>query len=457
VQDDDMTQLFAVDNAVASPLARTTLTAAGLTERSHLQEWVLAHPEVIGEDVLVITSEYDRWQATDGTRAARRLDILGIDRSGQLVVVELKRDDAPGDVYLQAITYAALVSRFDLDTLAQTLSAFRTQRGAVTSEEEAREAILDHAGGELDAEVLRSPRIVLIAGRFPREVTHTAVWLSERALDIRLIQIQAYLRAQEVLVSFQQLWPVPELDSFTLAPARAGNATVAERVAVRARASNAVRRLIDAGAMAAGTVLRVRPQHGVTVAQQEQLATWLDDAPDRRLAVWTNDPSSPLEWPVGAVRGRPSDVVRAIADAAGVTLGAVRGPTWFIDADLRSLAELADALQDTGTRDWSDLHAALDIIEPGEWTSYGDLAQVVGTSAQALGTHLSTCTHCRHHHRVLGGDGRVAPGFRWADPECNDSPQELLEAEGVPFSGALAAGSHRLSPALLANRVRSAV
>jgi hypothetical protein len=30
-----------------------------LREREHLQEWVLAHPEIIGRDVLVVTSEFN--------------------------------------------------------------------------------------------------------------------------------------------------------------------------------------------------------------------------------------------------------------------------------------------------------------------------------------------------------------------------------------------------------------
>ncbi|WP_328949275.1 hypothetical protein OG778_14505 [Streptomyces sp. NBC_00184] len=54
-----------------------------------------------------------------GRGAARdRLDVLGLDATGRLVVVELKRGTADRDVHLQAITYAALVSRFDLGTLA---------------------------------------------------------------------------------------------------------------------------------------------------------------------------------------------------------------------------------------------------------------------------------------------------------------------------------------------------
>ena len=54
-------QLYIVDGATATPATRISLTEAGLREREHLQEWVLAHPEILGENVLVVTFEFDRW------------------------------------------------------------------------------------------------------------------------------------------------------------------------------------------------------------------------------------------------------------------------------------------------------------------------------------------------------------------------------------------------------------
>jgi hypothetical protein len=96
------------------------------------------------------------------------LDILGLESTGRLVVVELKRADAGRDVHLQAITYAALVSRFDLDTLAQAHARYtQTRPGPTLSVEEARQAITDHVAGELDPAVLATPRLVLIAASFP--------------------------------------------------------------------------------------------------------------------------------------------------------------------------------------------------------------------------------------------------------------------------------------------------
>src|SRR4051794_26022131 len=86
-----VTVLFEVDGSSVRPASTHSLSELGLLERSHLQEWVLAQPQVLGDDVLIVTSEFDRWAGQDGTRTRDRLDVLGLDSSGRLVVAELKR------------------------------------------------------------------------------------------------------------------------------------------------------------------------------------------------------------------------------------------------------------------------------------------------------------------------------------------------------------------------------
>jgi RecB family endonuclease NucS len=82
--------VFTVSGAEAKPVRATTLPDIGLSERQHLQEWVLAHPEILGPGIRVVTFEFDRWWAAGGD-PLDRLDVLGLDRSGRLVVAELKR------------------------------------------------------------------------------------------------------------------------------------------------------------------------------------------------------------------------------------------------------------------------------------------------------------------------------------------------------------------------------
>ncbi|HTI32869.1 MAG TPA: hypothetical protein VL422_04270, partial [Miltoncostaea sp.] len=207
-----MERVFSVNGAVATPAAAVTLADAGLKERSDLQEWVIAHPEILGSDVLVLGFEFDRWQAATGDRPLDRLDVLGIDSTGRLVVAELKRDRAPDTVEMQAVKYAAMASRFTEDLLVEHYARFLAKGSGpspVPDEDAARERIIAHAG-ELDPEMLRQPRIVLVAGAFPPVVTASVVWLSEMGLDITLQRVSAYrvFDAGGIVITVSQMFPI---------------------------------------------------------------------------------------------------------------------------------------------------------------------------------------------------------------------------------------------------------
>src|SRR5256885_997632 len=127
---------------MASPAERVSLAHEGLLERQHLQEWVIAHPEILGEEVLIITFEFDRWITGAGQPTWERLDVLAIDRTGRLIVAELKRDLAPDAVVVQALNYAAMVSRFNLDLLVE---AYGVRRGGEMSTEVLQDELRDWA------------------------------------------------------------------------------------------------------------------------------------------------------------------------------------------------------------------------------------------------------------------------------------------------------------------------
>ena len=120
--------VFAVMGSVANAAERISPADAGLREREHLQEWVIAHPEIIGPDVMIVTFEFDKWSSTSGEQKDR-LDVLGLGKDGRIVVAELKRGRAPDTVDMQALKYAAMASRFKAGLLAEYHAKF-SQRDA---------------------------------------------------------------------------------------------------------------------------------------------------------------------------------------------------------------------------------------------------------------------------------------------------------------------------------------
>ena len=113
--------------------------------------------------------------------------------------------------------------------------------------------------------------------------------------------------------------------------------------------------------------------------------------------------------------------------------------------DPNEAEKYADRYRDTGSFNWKLTHRILEEIPPGVWTTYGDLAEAVGTRAQPLAAHVSKCRNCVNAYRVLTSEGRLAEGFRWSDPLDERDPRLVLEAEGVRFIGDVADSEQRLN------------
>jgi hypothetical protein len=207
--------VFTVRSSVAQEATPKTLEEVGFKERADLQEWVLGNPQMLGDgpdEVVVITSEFDRWVGAGTVTSLERFDVLGLDRAGRLVVAELKRGDAPSTTIAQALTYAAMSSRFTVEKLAAEYAQFHRRReNSVMTEEEASSRLQSHCGGQLTDETLRRPRIVLMAESFPVPLTTTAVWLNDSGVDVALVKVSAYEAGAETVVSVSKIYPVPDV------------------------------------------------------------------------------------------------------------------------------------------------------------------------------------------------------------------------------------------------------
>ena len=212
--------LFQVDEAVATRATPITLADTGLKEREHLQEWVLANPEIVGEDVLIVTFEFDRWlsAAKSPSNVRDRLDILGIDGTGALAVCELKRDSAPDTVEMQAVKYAAMAAQFTADKLAQAFQRHLSATGEKVSVEEAAARLAEHAGGPLDPKILRRPRIELIAGDYPDTTMTSAIWLSKALADVTLVRGRGYAAPAGVQFATSHGWPIEQPGDLDMVP-----------------------------------------------------------------------------------------------------------------------------------------------------------------------------------------------------------------------------------------------
>lgn len=415
---------------VATPV---TLESIGARERQDLQEWIISHPESLGDGILVVTCEYDKWESGSGGTTKKRLDILGLDTSGRLVVVELKRDE-DSDIHLQAITYAAMVAGFTEETLADVYADFLTKRnGEKTSSSDALDVLRKHVEGELDTDILAVPRIILLARHHPQQVLTSTVWLTQQGLDIELRQVEAFQVDGVSLVSFAQMYPVPGVEDLLLGPARRRVDESISRSSEKIRSEKVVKVIIEKGLLEDGEKLTFMADK-VSSDIREEVEKWLEEEPARGTATWVNEKSAPLRWSADGTFHSPTGLVKHILQQAANVAKSPRGPSWWVTEDGTDLVELVDE-QGTTSRDWSDVHQVISLIRQGEWTSYGDLGATIGVHPRPLGRHIANCGECPEGgHRILTVEGKASKRFRWDDPSDMRTAQEALSEEGIRFT-----------------------
>jgi len=189
-----------------------TFTELGLLERRNIQRALRTHIAAITPNVktMVLAEEFGDWIG-----ANRRIDLLCLDDQANLVVVELKRDDA-AHMELQALRYAAMISTMRFE---QAVEAHRKYLLSVDSSEDPAQAIRDFLDVEEGEAVALSDkvRIVLASAEFSPELTTTVLWLNKQGLDLRCVQMRPHQIGDRVLLDIQQVIPLPQAEQYQVA------------------------------------------------------------------------------------------------------------------------------------------------------------------------------------------------------------------------------------------------
>src|SRR5689334_17014078 len=113
--------LFGVNKQVGqlTAIKPVGFSAGQWLERKDLQPLLRDTPSTIDPSVKIIAEEFGEFEGS-----ARRIDLLGVDPQGNLVVIELKRVEDGGHMELQGLRYAAMVSSMDFEGVVSVYEAF---------------------------------------------------------------------------------------------------------------------------------------------------------------------------------------------------------------------------------------------------------------------------------------------------------------------------------------------
>jgi hypothetical protein len=195
------------DNSLQK-IETTTFDSEGILERQHLQATLKRQIDVVAPNCLVISEEFSEWSGSQ-----RRIDLLAVDKEGNLVVIELKRTETGEHMDLQALRYAAMVSTL---TFNRAVEIYQKYLVSIDSEDDAEGKLLEFLGWEdpQEDDFALDVRIILVSSNFSKELTTSVMWLNERNLNIRCVRLKPSIYKSDIFFDVQQIIPLPEAESY---------------------------------------------------------------------------------------------------------------------------------------------------------------------------------------------------------------------------------------------------
>lgn len=199
------------ENNSISEIKPTTFRDLGFRERDHLQEWIAKNPSCLDEELLIIQKEFSGFSDTN-----ERLDLLALDKQGNLVIIENKLDDSGRDVTWQVLKYASYCSSLSSKDIIEIFSTYLGNDSA----SELLEEFFESEDYEEKLNSGNSQRIIMVAGSFRKEVTSTVLWLMNYGLRIQCFKATPFKMSEQLLINFDQVIPIPEAEEFIISMAQ---------------------------------------------------------------------------------------------------------------------------------------------------------------------------------------------------------------------------------------------
>ncbi len=126
-----MTSLFGIVDGMLRPTVRKALNKESLIE-----DWVEADPSLLGLDALIIGRQVP-------TDHGKFIDLMAMDATGSLIIIELKKDRTPREIVAQVLDYASWVRTLSTPEIYKWAETYLKTRLATAFREKFGEAIPD--------------------------------------------------------------------------------------------------------------------------------------------------------------------------------------------------------------------------------------------------------------------------------------------------------------------------
>ena len=90
-----------------------------VSDESEIENFIIKHPDVVEKDLIILGNQVQ-------TNLNKRVDVMGLDKNGNVVIMEIKQKSTDRDVIAQILEYGVWAENLDSDTLKKIAEKHNT-------------------------------------------------------------------------------------------------------------------------------------------------------------------------------------------------------------------------------------------------------------------------------------------------------------------------------------------
>jgi len=160
----------------------------------HLEDWIENSTDILGEPLLIIGRQIIIPEVKE------RLDLLALDPSGNAVIIELKRGRMSAPVDMQSLRYASYISKWEFSDFEHHAKSYLGESDEEFNFNEKFETFCTNSGIEEIPDINTNQRMIIVGSEVKDKLGSVALWLYERNIDIKIIEIDSYKEGDQLLI-----------------------------------------------------------------------------------------------------------------------------------------------------------------------------------------------------------------------------------------------------------------
>lgn len=147
--------------------------------------------DIVFQDMSVLNDQWLLIGRQVQTAYNKRIDLLAIDASGSIIIIELKRNKTPREVVAQAIDYASWVKNLDATDIANVFETFCETY--LSESKSLDQAFAEKFGAKLDEDDLNSShQIVVVAAELDSSTERIVLYLNEYSIPLNAVFFKVF-------------------------------------------------------------------------------------------------------------------------------------------------------------------------------------------------------------------------------------------------------------------------